>query len=94
MISKDCLPRCWHDDNEVYDGTNVVEIVKDRDGGNQDVFIPLYYEVESKRLKNDRAENVIYGWKDDTNTETAKVQEPKVNFPIETFEPSTDTPFD
>lgn len=80
----------WHDDNEVYDGTNVVEIVKDRDGGNQDVFIPLYYEVESKRLKNDRAENVIYGWKDDTKPQ----EEPKVNFPIETFEPSTDTPFD
>ena len=84
----------WHDDNAVYDGTNVVEIVKDRDGGNQDVFIPLYYEVESKRLKNDRAENVIYGWKDDTSAETAKSQEPKVSFPIETFEPSTDTPFD
>lgn len=80
----------WHDDNEVYDGTNVVEIVKDRDGGNQDVFIPLYYEVESKRLKNDRAENVIYGWKDDTKPQ----EEPKVNFPIETFEPSNDTPFD
>lgn len=52
----------WSDDNEVYDGTNVIEIVKDRDGGNQDVFVPLYYEVESKRLKNDIAENVIYGW--------------------------------
>lgn len=52
----------WSDDDEVYQGTNVVEIVKDRDGGTQDVFIPLYYEVESKRLKNYVAENVIYGW--------------------------------
>ena len=52
----------WSDDNEVYEGTNVIEIVKDRDGGNQDVFIPLYYEVESKRLKNGKAENKIYGW--------------------------------
>ena len=52
----------WKEDNEIYKATNVIEIVKDRHGGNQDVFIPLYYEVESKRLKNERSENVIYGW--------------------------------
>ena len=52
----------WKDDNEIYEATNVIEIVKDRHSGNQDVFIPLYYEVESKRLKNERGENVIYGW--------------------------------
>ena len=52
----------WHEDNEIYEATNVIEIVKDRHSGNQDVFIPLYYEVESKRLKNERGENVIYGW--------------------------------
>lgn len=52
----------WNDDNEVYQGTNVIEIVKDRDGGNQDVFIPLYYETETKRLKNEKSENIIYGW--------------------------------
>ena len=46
----------------VDDGTNIVEIVKDRDYGTQDVFVPLYYEIESKRLKNDKAENKIYGW--------------------------------
>lgn len=52
----------WKDEEAIYSGTNVIEIVKDRDGGAQDVFIPLYYEVESKRLKNDIAENVVYGW--------------------------------
>ena len=52
----------WSDDNPVYDGTNVIEIAKDRDGGTQDVFIPLYYERESKRLKNDFTENKQYGW--------------------------------
>ena len=34
----------WKDDNELYQATNVVEIAKDRDGGLQDCFIPLYYE--------------------------------------------------
>lgn len=56
----------WKDDNEAYSGTNVIEIAKDRDGGTQDVFIPLWYEKESKRLKNDLAESVIYGWDSDT----------------------------
>ena len=52
----------WKDDNEIYQSTNVIEIVKDRDGGNQDVFIPLYYEQQSKRLKNSIDENIVYGW--------------------------------
>ena len=64
----------WKPDNEIYDGTNVVEIAKDRDGGNQDIFIPLFYEVESKRLKNDFTENRIYGWDDEfTNTEEGEM---------------------
>ena len=50
------------DDNELYQASNVIEIAKDRDGGLQDVFIPLFYEKESKRLKNTPVENKIYGW--------------------------------
>lgn len=45
--------------------TNVVEIAKDREHGTCDVFINLYYEPESKRLKNDPSENIVYGWNDD-----------------------------
>ena len=52
----------WKDDNPIYNATNVMEIAKDRDGGTQDYFIPLYYEQETKRLKNYLAENKIYGW--------------------------------
>ena len=52
----------WKPEDYIYQGTNVVEIAKDRDGGHIDEFIPLYYEVESKRLKNYISENVIYGW--------------------------------
>lgn len=55
----------WKDDNELYQATNVIEIAKDRDGGLQDQFIPLYYEKESKRLKNSVVENKIYGWNKD-----------------------------
>ena len=57
----------WKDGNEIYKGTNIVEIAKDRDGGSQDVFIPLWYEIETKRLKNDEVETKIYGWDRDSN---------------------------
>ena len=52
----------WKDDKNIYRATNVIEIAKDRDGGNQDIFIPLWYEPETKRLRNDETENKIYGW--------------------------------
>lgn len=52
-------------DHETYQEnvTNVVEICKDRDNGNQDEFIPLYYEISTKRLKNAPNENIEYEWK-------------------------------
>ena len=34
----------WKDEDEIYKCTNVIEIAKDRDGGVQDEFIPLWYE--------------------------------------------------
>ena len=57
----------WKDDNEVYKATNVIEIAKDRDGGTMDYFVPLYYEKETKRLKNNICENKIYGWVENVN---------------------------
>lgn len=53
----------WKATNEAYSGTNVIEICKDRENGNQDVFIPLWYEQETRRLKNDPNENRVYSWK-------------------------------
>lgn len=52
----------WKEDDPLYSADNVIEIAKDRDGGLQDYFIPLYYEKESKRLKNSFTENKIYSW--------------------------------
>ncbi len=59
----------WKDDDPIYSATNAIEIAKDRDGGTQDYFVPLYYERESKRLKNNKAENKIYGWCNDDGFE-------------------------
>lgn len=62
----------WKEDNFIYSATNVIEIAKDRDGGTQDVFVPLWYEPETKRLKNSPAESIVYGW----NTELSDLTEP------------------
>lgn len=55
----------WKDDNELYQSTNVIEICKDRDGGVQDEFIPLFFEASTKRLRNSPGENKIYPWKEE-----------------------------
>ena len=56
--------------------TNVVEIAKDREYGTQDLFIPLWYEEQTKRLRNDPSENVVYRWDDsDESFEKADVEE-------------------
>ena len=45
--------------------TNVIEIAKDREFGTQDVFVSLYYEESSKRLRNTEDEYITYEWDND-----------------------------
>lgn len=62
--------------------TNFVEVAKDRDYGTQDLFVPMYYEIESKRIKNTPTENKHYGWlKMDASAEK------KANAAVQTSEP-------
>ena len=47
----------------IVDGcTNVIEVCKDRENGTQDLFVPLWYEPETKRLLTTENEYVHYGW--------------------------------
>lgn len=55
----------WSKSNPLYRADNVIEICKDRDWGNRDLYVPLYFEKETKRLKNDPAEAIHYGWEPD-----------------------------
>ena len=52
----------WSKEHYLYDCSNVIEICKDRDGGAQDVFVPLWFERETKRLKNAPVDNTVYSW--------------------------------
>lgn len=81
----------WHDDEPVYQATNVIEVCKERENGLQDFFIPLWYEPETKRLRNSFTENIIYGWNKDKdgfyNVDNISEETP--------FEDATEeTPFD
>lgn len=64
-ISEFCDPKkVKEDDINLYfkQGTNIIEIAKDREAGIQDEFIPLYYETESRRMLNDRTEVIKFKW--------------------------------
>lgn len=65
----------WKSDNEIYQCDNAIEIAKDRDGGIQDEFVPLFYERESRRLKNSFEENKIYGWRKEKTGENGFYEE-------------------
>ena len=41
---------------------NVVEICKNRSYGVVDYLVGMYYEIETKRFKNYKAEHINYGW--------------------------------
>ena len=44
----------------------VIEIAKNRAFGTTDILVGVYYEQESRRIKNDPAEYVTYGWQETT----------------------------
>ena len=52
------------DDTYADPGHNCVEIVKERETGIQDMFIPLWFEQSTKRLKclSARDKNLVYKW--------------------------------
>jgi len=47
-----------------------MRICKDREGGNEDLFIPLYFESGSRRLKNSPDEIKFYGWQKESSNNT------------------------
>lgn len=44
--------------------SNVLEVAKNRQMGIVDHLVGMYYELESRRLKNTIAEHVVYGWQE------------------------------
>ena len=60
-----CKPGTKEEDVKLFHSTNVIEIAKDREEGIQDEFIPLWYEIESRRMLNEKTEVIKYKWTTD-----------------------------
>lgn len=43
---------------------SIIEVAKNRHLGIVDYFVGMYFEPESRRLKNSRAEHIVYGWEE------------------------------
>lgn len=48
-----------------YGGDNCIEVVKERETGIQDLFIPLWYDKRTKRMRNTEWEQIVYKWDTD-----------------------------
>lgn len=46
--------------------STVLEVAKNRQFGIVDYLVGMYYEIESRRLKNSIAEHIIYGWQEES----------------------------
>jgi replicative DNA helicase len=68
---------------------NVVEVAKNRQFGIVDHLVGMYYEQESRRLKNSIAEHIVYGWQNEPN----QVRTPYVEDNTEMFTTISEVPF-
>lgn len=68
--AKDFLPKHVYEDISISGATNLVECVKHREFGEAESDIyKLYFEPETKRLKNSISEHIVYGWEDSNYTQ-------------------------
>ena len=65
---------------------NVVEICKNRSYGVVDYLTGMYYEVETKRFKNYKAEHIVYGWDEQPNAYEPQKEESQQTMPFSPFE--------
>lgn len=67
--------------------SNVVEVCKNRSYGVVDYLVGMFYEIETKRFKNYKAEHIIYGWQEQPQQVSLPYAEERDYMP---FEESTD----
>lgn len=64
----------WSDTHSIFEYSNIIEIAKDRELGMLESLIGFQFEVESKRILNEKEENVIYGWDEKEQTKIADLK--------------------
>jgi hypothetical protein len=63
-----------------------LEVAKNRPMGVVDHLVGMYYEMESRRLKNSIAEHIIYGWQEEPTQVRIEYNESSESEPIEPFD--------
>jgi archaellum biogenesis ATPase FlaH len=66
--------------------SNVLEVAKNRQMGVVDHLVGMYYEMESRRLKNSIAEHIVYGWQEEPNVYEQPKDESQSTMPFNPFE--------
>lgn len=66
--------------------SNVLEVAKNRQMGVVDLLVGMYYEMESRRLKNSIAEHIVYGWQEEPNVYEQPQDESQATMPFNPFE--------
>ena len=69
--------------------SNVLEVAKNRQMGVVDHLVGMYYEMESRRLKNSIAEHIVYGWQEEPNVYKQPQDESQATMPFNPFEDVT-----
>lgn len=84
--AKEFMNNKMYEDLCLSGATNIVEVIKQREFGEAEGHIyKLFFEPESRRLKNTIAEHIIYGWQDEPNEIVRtpyKEEEPDILTPI------------
>ena len=74
--------------------TNIVEVIKQREFGEAEGHIyKLYYEPESRRLKNSIAEHIVFGWEDEPTQVAFSVENEFATNDFDPFGSEDDSPF-
>lgn len=69
--------------------SNVLEVAKNRQMGVVDLLVGMYYEMESRRLKNSIAEHIVYGWQEEPNVYEQPQDESQSTMPFNPFDDVT-----
>lgn len=56
----------WTDDHPAFKYSNLIEVAKDREFGNDDSLCGVYFEPQAKRFLNEKDEYKHYGWEQNT----------------------------
>lgn len=83
--AKEFMPPKVYEDLCLSGATNIVEVIKQREFGEAEGHIyKLYFEPESRRLKNSVAEHIVYGWQEENDSYYTPTQ-PKEDVMLTTF---------